>query len=512
MLVYARNFGILLSIYVIVVVFRGFLFASNDLVDVMSYAKFLSDPNLYPADFYIQNIQSTFPNERWIFSNLLSLTGENIQWLSFCFHACTTFFLFYGMYRISSLYIRQDFLRWLPILFITGPLYQTNPGACDIYYNMFISSLLAKSIGVWAIYYYLKGSSFRTFLLLIPATLIHPTVGAQLFIILAGTSVIRWKMVHKGRFFTGILLYFFTAGIYIAVLQWKMNQNSGISPEQFFEIFEFRIAHHFFPSYFPIKTYLIASVLWSFSIVHFYRKKAWNLLTFQFITLAGMALYTVFTEIFQSSAILSTQWFKTSIWLQLIAVIALVGWIDNGWEKRKNHRFYRIDFSWLIPIIAIVITGLMMAGQPYFSEKKHEFFFTKFYSDEAEIALQAKKRTPEDAVFITPVAFTEFKYFSERSLYIDYKSVVHRKDVLGEWYKRIGEIYGIDLQNRRDGDDLFAKAESNFKKINPERIEKLRRLGIQYMVSTVNKHLPYRKIASNKTFAIYDLNNPSNVK
>lgn len=505
---FSRQILFSLSIYLIVLAFRGFLFASNDPVDVMSYARFLSNPNLFPHDFYIQHLHSAFPNERWIFSWLLSLMGEHLRWITLLMHAITTIFLFLGIVRIASMYIKKEFHRWLVILIITGPLYGTNPGACDIYYNMFISSLVAKSLSVWSIYYFLKKKSLTAYLLLIPATLIHPTVGAQLFIMLTATAILSWKNMSKKKMLTGILLYLMTAGIYIALLQWKLNQNSGISEQELFEIFEFRIAHHFFPSYFPVHTYFIAIALWGFSMWYFLKRKLWNILVLQVVILAGMIFYTFFTEVFPMAAVLSSQWFKTSIWMQLTGIIGIIAWFEEQYNRSKINLLQNLSLEWSLPLGAILVVVIVLSGNSYFSGKKYEFFFTEFYSDEAKIGLLAKERTPQDAVFVVPMSFTEFKYFSERSLYIDYKSVVHRKDALGEWYNRIREVYGIDLESRRTIKDLSAEANKNYTKIDPAEVKNLLQKGIRYYVGFSNQKLPYKVVAQNESYRIYDLNLP----
>ena len=87
-------------------------------------------------------------------------------------------------------------------------------------------------------------------------------------------------------------------------------------------------------------------------------------------------------------------------------------------------------------------------------------------TQEEEIGLLAKQNTPKYAVFIYPMEFTGFKFYSERSIYVDFKSVVHRKDVLGNWYHRINMIYGVDINTRRERENLFKKAKENYLNID----------------------------------------------
>lgn len=314
--------------------------------------------------------------------------------------------------------------------------------------------------------------------------------------------------MSKKQLFTGIVLYLLTTGIYIALLQWKLNQNSGISEQKLFEIFEFRIAHHFFPSYFPVHTYLIAIALWGFSMGYFLKRKLWNIFILQVVILAGMIFYTFFTEVYPMSSVLSSQWFKTSIWMQLTGIVGIMAWLEEQFNRSKINLLQNLSLEWSLPFGAVLVVGLVLSGNSFFSGKKYEFFFTEFYSDEAEIGLLAKKLTPHDAVFVVPMAFTEFKYFSERSLYIDYKSVVHRKDVLGAWYDRIREIYGIDLVSRKTIKDLSSEANKNYAKLDPVEVKNLMQKGIRYYVGFSNQKLPYKVIAQNASYRIFDLNLP----
>jgi hypothetical protein len=67
------------------------------------------------------------------------------------------------------------------------------------------------------------------------------------------------------------------------------------------------------------------------------------------------------------------------------------------------------------------------------------FDFGKQLQDDnaVSISMQAKNNTNKNALFLQPIRFTEFKYYSQRSSFVDYKIPVHRKTALAEWYKRL---------------------------------------------------------------------------
>ena len=126
-------------------------------------------------------------------------------------------------------------------------------------------------------------------------------------------------------------------------------------------------------------------------------------------------------------------------------------------------------------------------------------------SAEAEIALIAKDKTRIDATFIVPMHFTSFKYYSERSLYIDYKSVVHRKDALLLWYTRIQDVYHIDISDRQKGEDLYKLAKINYSNLDLEAMQALKEKGIDYLVTYSSVNYPLEIISSNEDYIIYKL-------
>jgi hypothetical protein len=491
----------LTAVYVITLGIRQFLFASNDLVDVMSYSLYLQDNSLYRHDFYIQHIAGQFPNERIAFASMLAWMGKTIRWMSFFAHAAFSMLLLAGMYKTASLFIGSRFFRWMVPLVLIGPLYGIAPGDCELYYNMFIASLVAKAIGIWAVYYFIRGKYDIAFGLLIPATFIHPTVGAQLFLIVSGVQFYEVVFRQKTLNWLGILVFLSTAGTWLVMLQLGVHKAGHVGTDQLFEIFEFRLAHHFFPAYFHTKDWVVGLILVATGLFYFTRRKNTRVAGILVVAVAGMLIYTLSVQFFPLSIVLSSQWFKSYIWTELFGIIAGLALIENLFRRKLPEKA-------LLTLIWILGAGSAIgihSDLPFFSERKYELFYRDYSDSEADIARKAREHTPKDALFMVPMEFTGFKYYSQRSLYIDYKSVVHRKDALPEWYERIGLIYGIGVEDRRAVDDLYDMAKKNYLAITEEDLVKFRALGIDYLVSYAKHILPLEIVASNTDFLIYDL-------
>jgi hypothetical protein len=495
----------LLTVYLIILGFRGFLFSSNDVADIMSYSKFLNDPELYPFDFYIQNISGTIPNERYVVASFIALFGDHISWLSILMHAFFSMLLFAGIVKLSKLFIRNSFVPWLIVLILAGPLYGSSIGDCELYYNMFIASLAAKSIAIWSIYFLFTKKQDLAFFLLIPVSFIHPTVGAQLFLILISIFLFHliFERTYKG--YKGALLYLSTAGIWIYLLQFNVYEGAILETSALFEIFEFRLAHHFFPEYFNGSDWLFSLLFIAVSFYYFNKKRMNDPLLFVGITVLGMVIYSLSIWILPVEIVLSSQWFKSYIWIELIGLISVFSIAEPYFNFFKaSEKLSKFAFP-LLWIAALSIFVLIHFNNNFIGDKKHELFYLDQLSDEAIIGILAKENTPKDAVFVVPIEFTEFKYYSERSLYIDYKTVVHRKNVLGEWYDRIRFIYDIDITDRLVGKDLYSEGNNRLFQKKENQYGEFIQHGIQYIVTPSNKELKFPVIAESTSYKIYKI-------
>jgi hypothetical protein len=224
-----------------------------------------------------------------------------------------------------------------------------------------------------------------------------------------------------------------------------LNQSAGPLTEQaYFEILEFRVGHHFFPSHFGAKDYAVFLVLLSISLPYLFR---YHLQVFQFTALAvaGALAYSLLVEVFPLSLVLNTQWFKTTLWVEAFALMAGIGWLSRSFPAFNK----KIMGSFTAGVIlALIIRSNGLAPSPLWKPKTDEI--------EHLAASWAKENTPMDATFFLPTTFTAFKYYSERSSYIDYKAMIHHHDYLGQWQERIEEVYGFSLDSK-DKDGVLRK-------------------------------------------------------
>ncbi len=504
-----NHFFTLFASYLFLLLWNGYTFGHGDLIEVLPYALWMADQSLYPHDLYIQNTITQVPNERYILAKVFSWFGNAQDWIALIFHFLCSIFLLEGLFQIAKKYIKTEGLIWAAILIPISILYGKNLGGNEMYIPLFTSSTLAKALGIWAIYYFLKKDQkyFQIYLLLILAAIIQPIVSVQLFVLITGVSIVEnlfnlSKSKNWRNLFIGIVGYLLTAGVWIFFL--NRNFSAGVIDNQLlFDFFEFRDSHHYFPSYFPLKYFMFLVPIFLIGLYYFFKIEI-KLFLFFGLALLGLIVFWLGVEVFQISSILSAQWFKTTIWLKAFSFIAIFALLENSFSfLRKNWLDQLI--TWGIRIGGVIAIVVMMHPFFIFKNRPYDLPFFTLNNADLEISKIAKSVTNKDAVFLIPKDNTHFKYYSQRNSYVDYKAIVHRKSFIPTWYSRIKKVYGIDVSNRRGSADVNELANSFYKNISVEKLNQFSDNGVTHLLTFSNVNLPFEKIGSNEKFVIYKL-------
>ena len=499
----------LFTSYLIILAWSGYVYGRGDMIELLPYAKWLNDSTLYPKDFFIQHITEQSINERISLAYLFSLFGNYMSQVALLLHVIFSLILLEGLYRVAKMFIQSEGMTWISILIPFTLLMNWNLGGNEMYIPLITSSTIAKPMGIWAIYYFLKKeennrSQWIAFILLSVATFIQPLVALQLFLIFVGVrvfNVILNKKLEIGNFYPA-LIFIFTGGIWIYFILSHFGVGE-IDNDLFFEFIEFRLPHHFLPSYFSKKAAILFFPLFVWSLFFYYKKNRDIFLMFVIIMI-GLVGFVIGVEVLEVSTFVSSQWFKTTIWIKSFSVIALLSFLENKIPLLQKNLFQNIIQG---GIVAFGIFSVAMILNPIstYKYKPYDFFFLNNKNAELEISEIAKKVTPKDALFIIPASNTFFKTYSERSTYIDYKAVIHRKSVIPIWYDRIQEVYGINIATRKSGQDNVAVANQNFRNLKMEDLKKFKEKGIDYLLTWKEVDLPLESVGENEVYGIYRL-------
>jgi hypothetical protein len=507
-----------LFIYILLILRLGYSFGSNDQSEMLPYSLYLHNQNLYPHDFYIQNTANHLPNERFIFSLFLSIFGRFLPWAVFLIHLIASLYLIKGMHRIARRYIIAEGLQYLGIIIMLLAFWGINPGDNELYYQELVPSYLSQILGTWAIVYYLEYRFQFSLLLLIPAALLHPLIGLQVFLFLSAAQFLgHWKIHRKltvqktkdylKKHLPYLALFLFTGGIWILLITLQYS-DSNISAQVYANIIRFRAPHHYFPQYFATKTYLLFLPLAAFGGWYYWQRKDKKVIYLLSMILMGMLAYSALLFLGRFE-LLGLQWFATAVWVKTFALLAIVSFSESMVQSKK-YRLQLITRKFS-GILLIAVAGFILYKS---IGKTYNLPFYQTASDEIDICQLAKANSPTNALFLIPPTLSEFRYYSQRSSYIDYKAIVHQKSALVNWYSRIKQIYNIDQTLPQKGHQLSNLAHQNYLNLNETDILKLVSTtknttpssgDIGYFLTTAAHHLRFPIIAQNKSYIIYTL-------
>ncbi|MEO7176236.1 MAG: DUF6798 domain-containing protein [Saprospiraceae bacterium] len=487
----------ILILYFIFLLSIGYSFGAGDMVELLPYARQLSDPSLYPQDFFIQHIIQYPINERVVFASLIALCQSSALLPYWCFaiHALSSIALIAAWYCIIRHYQFGKNQSALLIILCFVLLYGINLGGNELYYNFCVSSLSAKAICSWAFLAFLRRRNIAASLLLGVSVFIQPIVGLQLFLIFSG--IIFIQLVQKRETPKSLLQFAFPFTVIAGFWIFQLYSNyaaQNIDKDLFLEIIRFRLPHHFLPSYFPIKSYLVLVPLAIIGCLCWFRNDI-RIGFFFILAFCGTIIYAIGVEKFELTTLLSSQWFKIWIWLKPLSILGIALQLRNRGLPEKLQFLSKIEGKFYVILFILLCLRVPLSTQ-YFANN----------SAEIDCALAAKKLTARDAVFVIPASNSSFKYYSERSCYIDYKSMIHKQEVMPIWYQRIREVYKSDLANAGPAFGNVAIADQHLREISRTDLIKLRDLGVQYVMdfNTGNENqIP--AIYSNDKYIIYDL-------
>ncbi|HZV71439.1 MAG TPA: DUF6798 domain-containing protein [Saprospiraceae bacterium] len=486
-----------LILYATVIVYQGYQYGQGDQTQILPCLWAQDHPGAYTQDHYVQHYLASGINERTIFHFLLRHLGYDQPWIVFIWHAISGIGLILGLISIASVFIKRNVWQWLSVGMILTLGFHTSTGSNELYYNLLIPSLPAKALAAWAIYFWLRNKYSAWALLLIAAGYLQPLVGIQVFLLTTIAMIIeRWRNKNTNPLPLKLILLYLIATVPWLVLL-AMNNGSHSDPVSFMQIMEFRLSHHFFATYFGL-IHLLFWTIFAFACIYFYTgKMKWMCIAI----FAGCAFYEIGVEVMRLPIALYTQWWKTTIWLEAFAFIALfvqlekLGFLNNLFKK----------YSLVLPLLFWgLVCFYRLSG--LFGERPDDMLpWVRSKSEEVEISELARQLTPENAVFIIPPDLTAFRWYSKRSLYVDYKAMIHNESFLTEWLERIVNVYAYDLKSKQSGIDFYRHANEVLSAPSGNLIDSWKKSGITYIISTDPTIANLELIMGNKAYHIYKI-------
>ncbi|NND33873.1 MAG: hypothetical protein HKN76_14885, partial [Saprospiraceae bacterium] len=120
-------------------------------------------------------------------------------------------------------------------------------------------------------------------------------------------------------------------------------------------------------------------------------------------------------------------------------------------------------------------------------------------------AIRIKDVLPKDACIIIPPNVTGIRYFSQRSIYVDYKSNIHSKKYLSQADVRRKELYNMTLDARRSGKDLVTEGAIYYSNMDTSGFQKLKKDGATHVLTKVGHKLYLPEVIRNNEYIVYKL-------
>ena len=502
-----KTWAALTVLYCVLVVAWGYAFAQSDNIQIFPYLLYTHDHSLYPSDYFIRSAAESFPNERSFFVLFLTPFRSFLPVAAFILQYIFSIALLYGILKIARLFFQNELHAWMVLLILFIPLYYHNLGGNELYYNEFTSENAANTFAAWGIYAWLQNRYLRFYLLVAAATLMHPLGGLQAFLIVSACIFLH-GLVKKNllteikRMLPGILIYLLTGGVFIFLVERRFNDIAMDPAELFRTFFVFRNAHHYIPSDFPHSDRVLLGIAYLVTPFVLFKKNR-QLFYYSIIVITGCIFYTIGVEKFHNPSIAAAQWFKSTIWLEFLAVCSFVYLLTRIFSFIKPIYIFSLIAAGCIVWITEIFPGIPLIKNGI----EYEFPVARKITPEEDISTKAKNLTPKDALFVQPCSFGFLKYYGERSSFIDYKALTHRKSFIRGWNERFQEVYHIDpLTSEKISYAAEAQADDNFRHLTTDDLLRLKNQdGITDIITWKECAYPFPVVAENDVYRIYEI-------
>jgi hypothetical protein len=492
----------------------GYRYGTGDQVELLPYVLYLHDHSLFAHDFFIQGLSASVPNERTIMANLTLPFINHLEIFCFLMQLFSTVLLVMGLQQLAFRFIHNKYLAWLAILIAMIPLNDYTLGNVELYSECFQASGLAVAIIVWAINLFIDRKFIAASILMSGATFIQLLEGLDVMIVLSVIMLFMLviKQIPWKTFVAFGTIYFCTAGVYLVmILMNKMGTVPGgfitISNAELFKIvFQFRHPHHFIFTSFPLFKMVVFFALTLCALI-FYSGHSSKMFDFILIGLFGVIVYAFAVDAFHNVFIGNFQFYKVTIWMKFLGVVALVGMVEEFYLN-KGHLPDMVKFE-KIGIIALALVSWLVIIEfnqylPY--KVPFQLFSMKEKDDMIAICEKINETIPANAFFVQPFDNTELKFYGRRSSFVEFKANVKHKSFVGEWYRRIQIVYGISANDAQQGFKLQDKADASYYTSDPWQFNRKAGYGITHMlVKKDYKPLYGTLVLSNSTYAVYKL-------
>lgn len=431
----------------------GYTFNGGDQEEHLPYVYKLLNHGLYQHDYIVPFQISNF-TVRFYFAWLLYGFGcflpMSITVLTFYFICLGTMIYFTGRIAEEGSGWKNAFIIGPLIVFIL--LNSFTVSANTIFDNQLTCSCFASALCSIAIFLCMKNRILLSASLAGIASLFQVLIGLQVAMLLMAIivfSIDDHKI--KNLFFTFLTYLIFSSAMLVPIV-WRQSIGIPIADVNLYNdiLFKFRNAHHYLPSYFPLKDYLKTLFCWILIVLFSLKYKTkWNTMVVSlmlFVTI-GCLLYWIGFEKLKYTSIGKLQWFKTTGWITLLGIIPITKYLgDLIWLNRFTTNIISALRTTIWPISLLLFVVLSNTSFIPIEKFRMRYQIGNYpKSDLSKMHFWIANNTPLDCVILPLPDDDSFLCEAQRSIPVGYKAIIHEPFFLLPWYKNFYSIYGVGL-------------------------------------------------------------------
>jgi hypothetical protein len=470
------------SLSLLFLFYKGYTFNSWDQAECLPQVYQLLDPSLYSTDFFIQEYHKAFTVRFYFVYFIYGLSYfTSVAAVCFTLTVLSLFLSIYYLIKITQHFTDSNLAALLSPLFAFFLFFNFTVGGNQIQSNFMMPGTLSAVFAIAGIHFCLEKKYNLSFLLLGIGTLFQPLVTLQVFLVLVPVMFIQIKYIGLIKIIQAVLIYLVAASPMLAPIlyrQFILDQALNYDQQLYYEVlYRFRNHLHYLPSLFPVKDYLKLSilVLAALAAIRFTdirNKKV--LYIFSALIIFGMLLYWILLEVAGIATIGKLQGFKSTVWLNAMACIALAvffgNYIEDIFTTKSQSRNGFITLFFLAPLrlsgkplslfLASAVLLFLLLNSKYLPVEKLQSRYQVGNYKKSDLTLLhewMEQNLSKDAVILCSPENTSLICEAKRSQVVQYQAIIHEPFYILPWYERFKEIYGVSIENA-DRNDIRKQA------------------------------------------------------
>ncbi len=458
--------ALLIALFFILI--KGYTFNSGDQEEHLPQVYQLINPALYPLDYFVKASNENF-TVRYFFVRLIYFLHFIMSVSAACFllHIASLTIVAWSIQQIALHFGATKTSSSIAAFMSLVVFNSFTLGGNSLMDNQLNCGNLATALCSLAFYYAINKRLLHAGLLAALATLFQVLIGLQVMLLLSLLYIgINKKEWNKVTLFKALTIYFlFSAAMLIPILQAQFGEISSEQSLLFYDIlFLIRNPNHYLPSSFPLVDYLrffsltvIAAAFHFFVDKHL--KHLWRIMFL--VIIGGMFLYTFLLEGLEILSIGKSQWFKVSVWMQLMDALVIMAFVSTFISDKlisflksdpKAIRFLQnvTGNQYSISVIILLLFLLITNSQSIPFERINQRYQIGNYPNSALSRMHdwISKNTPIDCVILTSPTNTSFLCEAKRSMPIGWKAIIHEPYFMIPWYAKFKTVYnnGADFK------------------------------------------------------------------